>query len=380
MRPADSGSGPGERGVALLIALVAIVVIGGLITGTFFAGRVELGSGRNALWSAQAAEASEGGLTYAFASWPVSWNEYPVGSDSLQPVGFPIAVDPTIRYFQSVRRMQGGMYLVTARGEKVDRAGRVVATRLLARLGKLVSPWIDVRAAVTSRGTTRIGGNATIDGRNSSPSGWPVCSGTDLAGIRTNEDIIVNGSPEVYGNPPMVEHDPEVVDSVFDMPFDVIQPLATIKLAAGTYNSMAPSVAGTPPNCNQADLMNWGEPDRGETSLAPCYGYFPIIHFAGDAHLTGGRGQGILLVDGDLQMQGGFEFTGIVLVRGKVITTANSSKVTGAILAGNVDLGDVTSFGGTPVVAYSKCAVDLAVKAAARGVPLSQRGWAQVMR
>ncbi|MGQ0701552.1 MAG: hypothetical protein ACT4PM_00290 [Gemmatimonadales bacterium] len=367
-----------ERGIALLMALVAIVVIGGLITGTFFAGRVELGSGRSALWSAQAQEAAEGGLTAAFADWNVTWNGYEIGGDSAQAVAFPIAGNSGVRYFQTVRRLSGGLYLISTRGEKVDRDGQVVATRLLAQLGKLLRRWIDIRAAVTSRGSTRVGGNATIDGRNASPPGWPACGGPDLAGIRTNAEVIVNGSPEIYGSPPTVEHDPEVVDSIFTVPFDAILPLANITLTPGTYNSMNPTVTGSPPVCDRTNTMNWGEPNRDESSVVACYDYFPIIHSPGELHLTGGRGQGIRLVAGDRQKQGGFEFTGIVLVRGKVITTANSSKVTGAILAENVDLGDVTSFGGTPVVAYSKCAVDAALNTASRGVPLAARSWAQI--
>lgn len=368
-----------ERGVALLIALVAIVVIGGLITGTFFAGRVELGSGRSALWSTQAQEASEGGLTSAFADWNLAWNGYEIGADWAQPVAFPVPGNPSVRYFQTIRRLSGGVYLISSRGEKLDGSGQVVATRLLAQFGKLLRPWIDIRAAVTSRGDTRVGGNATIDGRNASPPGWPVCSGIDLGGVRSNEDVIVNGSPEIYGAPPTQEHDPEVVDSIFTNPFDAILPLTNITLLPGTYNSMGPSVTGSPPACDRTNTMNWGEPQRGAGSVAPCYDYFPVIYSPGELHVTGGRGQGILLVNGDLRMQGGFEFTGIVLVRGQVITTANSSKVTGAILAENVDLGDVTSFTGTPVVAYSKCAVDAALNAVSRGVPFAARSWAQIM-
>ena len=58
-----------ERGIALMIALLAIIVIGALVSGTFYAGRMEMQSGRNALYTGQATEAAETGLTDAFASW-----------------------------------------------------------------------------------------------------------------------------------------------------------------------------------------------------------------------------------------------------------------------------------------------------------------------
>jgi hypothetical protein len=275
--------------MALLVALVSIVVIGALITGTLFAGRVELGSGRNAMWSAQAQEASEGGLADAFANWRSEWNEMPVDTDSLRPVGFPIPGDSRVRYFQTIRRLGGGLFLVTSRGDKLDRGGQVISTRLLARIGKLRYPWIDISAAVTSNGDTKVGGNATIDGRNSAPDGWPVCVSPDVAGVRTNEDVIEHGSPQIYGNPPAVEHDPGVVDSIFSVPFAALQPLASITLPPGTYNSMTPSVTGSPAACARINPLNWGEPDRGVGSVPPCYSYFPVIFSPGDLHLTGGR-------------------------------------------------------------------------------------------
>jgi len=367
-----------ERGLALLMALVAIVVIGALVTGTLFAGRVEIASGRNALWSTQAEEAAEGGLAAAYANWSADWNGIPVDQDLVLPAGLPVPGNSRMRYIQTIRRLGGGVFLVSARGEKLGASGQVNATRFLARLGKLRYPWVDVQAAVTSQGDTKIGGNATIDGRNSTPPGWPTCESADVAGIRTNEVVVQNGSPQVYGSPPKIEHDGGVVDSVFTSPFNTLQPIATITIAPGTYNSMAPTISGSPAVCAKANSLNWGEPNRGAGSVPECSSYFPIIYVPGDLHLTGGRGQGILLVQGNLQMQGGFEFTGIVIVLGTVNTTANSSKVTGAILAGNVDLGDITSFGGTPVVAYSRCAVDAALQGSARAVPLAGRGWVQV--
>jgi hypothetical protein len=253
-----------------------------------------------------------------------------------------------------------------------------MTTSLLGRIGKLRYPWVDIKAAVTSKGETKVGGNATIDGRNTNPDGWPACTAPDLAGIRTNDVVNENGSPQIYGAPPKIEHDAGVVDSIFTVPFDALLPMRNITLAPGTYNSMGPTVTGSPSACDKTNTLNWGEPARGVGSVPLCYTYFPVIYSPGDLHLTGGAGQGILLVEGNLQMQGGFEFTGIVIVKGTVETTANSSKVTGAILARNVDLGDITSFGGTPVVAYSKCAVEAALRASARAFPLAGRSWAQV--
>ena len=43
-----------ERGIALAVAIFALVVIGALVAGTFFVGRVEHQSGQNTVYAAQA--------------------------------------------------------------------------------------------------------------------------------------------------------------------------------------------------------------------------------------------------------------------------------------------------------------------------------------
>ena len=45
-----------ERGIALAVAIFALVVIGALVAGTFYAGRLEQQTGRNTFTAAQAAE------------------------------------------------------------------------------------------------------------------------------------------------------------------------------------------------------------------------------------------------------------------------------------------------------------------------------------
>ena len=58
-----------ERGVALAMAIFALVIIGILVAGSFFAGRLEQQSGQNTLFAAQAAEAAEAGLSDALGTY-----------------------------------------------------------------------------------------------------------------------------------------------------------------------------------------------------------------------------------------------------------------------------------------------------------------------
>ena len=50
-----------ERGMALALAIFALVVVGALVAGAFLAGHLEQRTGRGTLYSAQAADAAEAG-------------------------------------------------------------------------------------------------------------------------------------------------------------------------------------------------------------------------------------------------------------------------------------------------------------------------------
>src|SRR5918997_4357800 len=64
----DSQAMP-RAGIALPIALGAIVVVGALVAGVFFAATQEYRVGRNSLSSQRAAQAAEIGLNSVISSW-----------------------------------------------------------------------------------------------------------------------------------------------------------------------------------------------------------------------------------------------------------------------------------------------------------------------
>src|SRR5690348_16246186 len=65
-----------RRGFALTVALVAIVIIGALIVGVFFAATQEYRIGRNTVLQARALTAAEYGLNNIVSTgqWSKSWN------------------------------------------------------------------------------------------------------------------------------------------------------------------------------------------------------------------------------------------------------------------------------------------------------------------
>lgn len=371
-----------ERGIALVVAIVALVVIGAIIAGTFFISTLEQRTSYNTVQTTQAFEAAEAGMQQATANWDVNWNMLTAGTSS--PTYTTSSFGGSYAsYAYTVTNLNDQIFLITSKGTQNG------ASQTLVSLVRLVSTPVNVGAAVTAGGAAQVGGNATIDGRDTIPAGWtrsPACPhAPDMAGIRSSGTIGTNGSPSIYGSPAKVQNDAGVTTDLFQSPFQQLKQSATLSFAGGngqgnyvTFTGIAPTSTGSPAQCDRTNVYNWGEPYRNGTYIAPCTGYAPVVYINGNAKFnSNGRGQGILLVEGDLAIAGGFQWVGLVIATGEVKTGNGNANVTGAILAQNANIGDQTSFSGTPVVSYSKCVLDFVMHASALGRPLAGRSWAQ---
>jgi len=153
-----SGCGPrgglnDERGIALAIAVFALAVIGALVGGTFFVGRLEQQSGRNAIFAVQAGEVAEAGLSDAIATIAAATLEgLPVGGAPLD-LGTMTLADG-VSAGRQVTRLTSSLFLIRVRGVRYNVAGTALAERslgLLVRLGPLSD------SAADSGRVTRLG-------------------------------------------------------------------------------------------------------------------------------------------------------------------------------------------------------------------------------
>jgi hypothetical protein len=269
----------------------------------------------------------------------------------------------------------------------VDVTGTSASGLARQRLGtfvKLVPLDVEIEASLTTRGSVRRSGNGEIDGRDRSPTGWNQCGPPDnKAGIRIPDARDVNPSncPSCIRGQPPVDEDPSIDDATFfefgNLGWDGLVALAN-KTGFPLNNPRAQPSLTAGGECDMADRENWGDP---LTQGAPCNEYFPVIYAPGDLVLNQGVGQGVLIVDGDLSVQGNFEFYGIVIVKGRLATAgqgAGDIHFRGAVMAANVDLAD-NRVAGNASIQYSSCVVHRAQLAAAMGTPLRSRGWIQGM-
>ena len=373
-----------EEGFALPAAMGALVIMSLLVTAGFFISRQEVRIGVASKHANMAVNIAQAGANEVMANW----NGYELGQIG---VWSDTTLTDTIAsgiWEVSIRNANNYIYLMRAKGT-VTEGGELWsgASREIGIVTKMVYADIDPPAALTTRGSTVVKGGAFINGINTVPPNWGAyCTGfasNDTTGVLTNDTSVVgtSGGGTILGSPPYDE-DSNIVDSTFTN-FGEMDWAELTSLAAAEGKDMSPdlpSISSVEPDttaagrCNEATLNNWGD----TLPSAPCGSYFPLIWSPGDMVIQGGGfGQGVLLVDGNLDLRGDFLFYGIIIVQGNFETQGSGNRIVGAVMASNSSI-DQQSVTGTSSVQYSRCAVQRAIlnnASLSRARPLLERSW-----
>ncbi|HSM04422.1 MAG TPA: hypothetical protein VK858_07360 [Longimicrobiales bacterium] len=378
---------PDRRGFALPVAVFALVVVGVLVTGGFYMARQETRIGIASEKGTAAFYLAERGVSDVMENWNAPRfgallpQETDVVVDTVDGQGF---------YRVEVTKVSDWIYMLDSRGVITD-GGPMMngATRRVATLAKIRT--IDMRppAALTTVGGLTVGGSSQVFGQDSIPGAWgsDYCDPERLAdapGVMIDDasEVSFSGSNhELDGNPPVAEDPTLTSDDLLtygDLTWTELVSMATNILPGGlTISDTDPDsvqVGGTW-YCNTSLVYNWGHPYQPRSA---CGNHFPVIYIQGDARIQSGDfGQGILLVDGDLQLNGGYTFFGPVVVRGTVSTAGTGGHFFGGLIAANVELSTTTVLGDA-LVQFSSCAVTRALlnnAALAIASPLPERSW-----
>ncbi|HXF96770.1 MAG TPA: hypothetical protein VNI61_11785 [Gemmatimonadales bacterium] len=366
-----------ERGMALALALFALVVIGALVAGAFFLGTQEQRMGENTRLSERAFARAEGAANDEFRQWKAEEHNarrtYP--NDPL-PVNRGRATG-------TVYKLNRHLYAIDMTAmDTISARGRGARRRLLV-LGRIRPLALEMKASLTTKGGVKLQGNAAVDGNDHTPNAsWSSCAppDTNKAGIRTpNPGTVTTGGNAVVDGEPPVLGDPSVKDSTFNVFGDVtyadLAARATIRFVGDQNLTTQPVAVGSA--CDKTVRTNWGD---GLNRAAPCGSYFPIIHVAGNLTLNTVQGQGILLVDGDLSVQGSYEWFGVVIVKGSLKTAGGGSTDAhfwGMVMAENVDL-ELQNISGNATLNYSKCAIVEALEWTGLAALMRSRGFVQL--
>ena len=371
-----------ERGIALPLVMFVLVIVGVIITGSFYLARVELKSGDNTVASMQAAAAAEAGVDSVLAGWNTgAYNNMAVGAQTTLAT---VSMGGNASYTTTLRRLNNSLFMVRADGRQTFPGGALQGRRQVLQLVRLDIPQINMNAAITTRTGLSVTGSSDVSGIDSIPNGWgAICppAGPTMPGIRDSSGNVTtggscSGASCIVGNPQILT-DPTVNSGTFtnfgNTTFAQLASQANFTIS-GTINSIAPATTGSPAVCNTAIGTNWGAP---LAPSSPCGNYFPLIYAPGNVRLTGGAGQGILLVNGDLDISGGVEFYGPVIVMGTVRSTGTGGHIYGGVMSNNANFGTVL-VSGNSVVNYSACTIARALRGIATATRLGERSWAQL--
>ena len=78
-----------ERGIAVVIAMIALVVIGAIVAGTTYISLIEQRTSTNTTVSSQAFQAAEAGIQDVIVNWQTSWNTLATGASATPTFSCP---------------------------------------------------------------------------------------------------------------------------------------------------------------------------------------------------------------------------------------------------------------------------------------------------
>lgn len=384
-------------GFALPVAVFALVIIGVLVTGGFYISQQESRVGVASQNATEALYIAERGLAEVMGDWhSPPWIAMALYEDST----LTGTVDGG-EWSVTVTKTGNQSFYMDATGQVTEGGILAGATRRVGVLTTVRLPDIDPPAAITTRGNLTVGGSSNIVGFDTDPDTYTadMCAPSptdDKPGVMTNNsgNVTIDGNRvTMSGDPQAVEEDAGIGDETFtvfgELTYEDLVDMATYRHSVGTFDNatvnsgVKVTADGT---CNTGNPYNWGSP---LDPTGPCGDHHPIVHISGSgtSYFQGGgsagsevQGQGILLVDGNMEVTGRFIWNGIIIVQGSFVAAGTGNKIFGGVYAGNAQLAAESISGNADILA-SGCAVDRAIRfnsLIARPRPLADRSWVDV--
>lgn len=397
-----------RRGVALPIALLGLVLVTVLITTALLTSSTELAissAQRDATQSLYAADAALEGFVAARAQEQIS-----ADTGVLVPGTSPFEVGGTPFNVTVARLWRGGIVPTGGGNSQVDELYSLVAEPQSGR-GRSVAAQLRVtrefraiqinlnEAAAIAADNVDVGGSAFVSGKQDASK----CDST-----RVVKDMTVASDTKVgrrdAENPDLTRTD--LRDKNFAQGVQngtQRSQLTKAEFAAHLLGGMTPMElaqqakikfgrpliasqpwAGEDPSATdslrrrRSSPLNWGCPAKLVSACATDddRNYYPVIAIASEGsqvQLNNGYGQGILIILGDLRINGGFKFNGIVIVAGDIVKANGNAQIQGGLIG----LKDITldalnrdddeeedDLTGNYLVQYNQCAVTDAVTSA----------------
>ena len=375
-----NGRAVSEEGFVLPSALLGLVVLTVLATAGFFTVRQDHRMSISQEHAKDAFFLTELGVAEVLESWDNATY------DALPQWGSLTVVDTTQIGSWSVEIIKANdrlFYLNAA--SQLTKGGDLLsgASHQVGLAVRMTLPDFNPRAAITTTVNVSVRGRASVNGVDSIPPNWDASQCPDpledKAGVMMQDTTTFanGGRSKVNGTPP-IDEDSTIDASTFtdfgDLQWNDLVQMATKVYGGGSINQLFPQFDASG-NCNRAHVRNWGDPENPGSA---CGNYFPVIYIGGNANLqSGSRGQGILLVDGELAVRGDFLFHGLIIAKGGYNAQGSGNRVYGSVMASNLDFEQQNAVGRSSIQ-FSKCAVERALINATelnRARPIWERSW-----
>ena len=394
-------------GFAMFMALGALVIIGVLVAASSMIALQETRLGQNSLVQARAFAAAEYGLNRIQADWDRTPN---------LTMNVGARFDTTYNLAEGTAdvhyvRLNNETFWIVSEGQAMVGNNVSLARQGRKRLGAILRlriPTIKSEGAITANGSIKVSGSTAIDGNNNVPPGWGAnCDASQPAkagvAVPTTSDTtqikvsnISGGSPKILKSASAGSASTYV--SFGDENWTSLQGLANFQYLNGVLPDARPSVDGTGTCTRQNDQSNWGEPYRAGASNTPnnvtpvaaCENWFPIIYATCPApwptppatctiSFNGGRGQGIMMIYGDLFINGNLDWFGLIIVSGDVKKGNGSPVIYGSVMSANSDMDLQNSeFTGNSTFKYSQCSLERAMRGTALVLQAKDRSWTEL--
>ena len=366
-----------ERGVALPLALIGLILASLLVTGALLSSATEVaisGAHQDASRNLYAAEnALQAYIAQSGSALAPGGQE-----DYLPPGASPEeAADITVRQlFQSTPEPNTIQQVLAVTSTPSNGGRAVVAMVEMRTVQETLNLKGNVPAGLTLGGKTRLLGTANV--HNSASTQYNSSTGCSEPAADYKIALTSDATLELNGNAKK-NIDSEDITRLsynrYQMPWEVLGIRELDDLAPHAhiaFGRMFPnrpnfnsSLKTSSPNANSD--YNWGCPAE---LLSSCRtdskrNYHPLVVIdanGGEIHINQEFGQGMLVIlNGDLRMNAGYTFKGIIAVEG-VLRFNGHIHLEGAVLSqGVVDESDQAVINGTQDIYYNKCVIDQVV-------------------
>ena len=361
-----------REGVALLSVLYFLILCALATTTVLFAQRSAARNARSSAGGAQLLAAAEMSVFSTLASWEGTARTRQAVGSTATFVNAAADGGSTTVY---LTRLTLRVFSILAEA----RATSGFAARRVALLVRWPIRTEQPGAALVSAVDVSIGPNV----RFARDSG--ACDDTTAAAVLLAPDAAITFDSAFHSTTPTVARSPAAADSALylrlaDAWWDDLARRPDIRLSAGMHVHPEPStVAG---QCTTDDA-NWGDPN---SLTSPCTPRAPLVYASGDLTIDGGRGQGVLLVDGRLVIASAFAFSGQIVARHGIETLADNIAISGLVAAWRASTNTSESRGaksnvvltGGTTLRYSGCDARHGIASWLRPRVVRERAWSEL--